>query len=367
MQSLFAFHQNKEATYQLCYDYVGLAFGVDLNSMEVQDKTELSRQQKEALTLFSDSFKKSKSPTHDDDKIVEVVKKNLDLYSSLVKKDLVLLSKSLVRDVENIYTHYLSVLMLAASFAEAAASDKKINHNNFIDNLWIRALCENAALKSEASKRNTTWNNQTDRVRTWLRDVVKKDDEYMAYLDKSSPTPEDQKKFINYFFRKIILGKTIINEYFEEGIIHWAEDQEIVKGMVEKTIKSYKPGNDQVLQLHTLSLNWEDDLEFINQLFKGAAQLEPNYQKLIADNTRNWEVDRLPLTDRAILEMAIVELIGFPSIPIKVTINEYIELAKTYSTPKSRQFINGILDVISKELKSSGSLKKSGRGLMDNK
>jgi N utilization substance protein B len=102
-------------------------------------------------------------------------------------------------------------------------------------------------------------------------------------------------------------------------------------------------------------------------LYHGSANLPEEYHQLIAENTRNWEVERLPLTDRAILEMAITEMISFPGIPVKVTINEYIELAKAYSTPKSRQFINGILDVISKELKSRGVLKKSGRGLMDNK
>lgn len=137
--------------------------------------------------------------------------------------------------------------------------------------------------------------------------------------------------------------------------------------MVEKTVKSFDPKSGEALQLHQLSLNWEDDLHFIEQLFSGSIGLKAEHHKLIADNTRNWEVDRLPLTDRVILEMAITELISFPSIPVKVTINEYIELAKNYSTPKSRQFINGILDVISKELKNQGGLKKSGRGLMDNK
>ncbi|MES1226075.1 MAG: transcription antitermination factor NusB, partial [Bacteroidota bacterium] len=102
-------------------------------------------------------------------------------------------------------------------------------------------------------------------------------------------------------------------------------------------------------------------------LYKRASSLDKEHKELIATNTRNWEVERLPLTDRIILEMAIAELLSFPSIPVKVTINEYIELAKNYSTPKSRQFINGILDVISKELKEAGAVKKSGRGLIDNK
>ena len=95
--------------------------------------------------------------------------------------------------------------------------------------------------------------------------------------------------------------------------------------------------------------------------------MDKSFHALIASHTKNWEVDRLPLTDRVILHMALSEMIQFSSIPVKVTINEYIELAKEYSTPKSRQFINGILDVMSKELTGTGKIKKSGRGLIDNK
>jgi N utilization substance protein B len=137
--------------------------------------------------------------------------------------------------------------------------------------------------------------------------------------------------------------------------------------MAEKTIKSFDPEEGKPLQLHTLSVNWEDDRDFIETLFTTSTNLEEKYRELIASNTRNWEVERLPLTDRVILEMSIAELISFPNIPVKVTMKEYIELAKNYSTPKSRQFINGILDVISKELKTTGDVKKSGRGLIDNK
>jgi N utilization substance protein B len=135
----------------------------------------------------------------------------------------------------------------------------------------------------------------------------------------------------------------------------------------KKTIKSFDPETDKAITLHTLSLNWDEDKDFIEILYKTAISLTDKHKELIANNTRNWEVDRLPLTDRIILEMAIAELISFPNIPVKVTINEYIELAKNYSTPKSRQFVNGILDVIAKELKDSGEIKKSGRGLIDNK
>ena len=367
MQSLFAHQQSKEANFLLSQDYVERAFEVNLNSMETQDKKELTEKKKEAVKLFLSVCKQEKPVAHEDQKIQDVVKESLSLYKKSLKSDLSLFKKRLVKDVELIYSHYLSVLTLAIALSESAEADKKINHSNFLKNPWIKALHQSSALKKESIRLNVSWHTKMERVRAWLRDVVKQDQEYMAYLDKNAPPREDQKRIINHFFRKIILGKTSINDFFEEEVLHWTEDREIVKGMVEKTVKSFDPSGTEELQLHALSLNWEEDLEFIEKLFIGATHLAPEDQKLIAENTRNWEVERLPLTDRVILEMAITELITFPSIPVKVTINEYIELAKNYSTPKSRQFINGILDVISKELKAKGSLKKSGRGLMDNK
>lgn len=134
--------------------------------------------------------------------------------------------------------------------------------------------------------------------------------------------------------------------------------------LADKTLKSFE---DNKITIQKLSLDWEDDKDFINKLFKNTIDLDDEYKQLIAKNTKNWEVDRLPLTDRAILEMALTEMIHFPNIPVKVTINEYIELSKEYSTPKSRQFVNGILDVMSKNMKDFGAIKKSGRGLIDNK
>lgn len=367
MQSLFALQQNKEASFLVSRDFVEKSFEPDLNSMEVQDKKELKDKKKEALTLFQSVFEKEQLPVHNDQRILNVIEESRKMFLKASKGDFELFKSNLVKDVEKIYSHYLSVLTLAIEFAESAAADKKINHANFLSNAWIKALTQSEELKKETTRLHVSWIPLAERTRSWFKNVVKEDQEYMAYLDKKSPSIDEQKKIINYFFRKIILGKTSINGYFEEEVLSWAEDREIVKGMVEKTVKSYSPQDGSALQLHTLSLNWEDDLEFINELFDGAAHISPEHQKLIAVNTRNWEVDRLPLTDRVILEMAITELITFHSIPVKVTINEYIELAKNYSTPKSRQFINGILDVISKELKASGGLKKSGRGLMDNK
>ncbi len=367
MQSLFALQQCKDATYDLCLERVTSDFAPDLNSMEVQDKPLLQQQKKEALKLFGKAFNEGQPADHDDDKVKQSVLKALQYYKDQIKKDKDFFRKNLIVEVEKLYDHYIATLSLVTVFAELAEADKKLSHTNFVNNAWIRALKNSEALRKDALRLGRTWQNHAVDVRQWFRDVVRLDNEYLNYLDRKNPSVEEQKKFINHLFRKVIFGKTVINDFYEEEVLRWAEDKDIVKALVEKTVKSYEPNSGKDIALHTLSLNWEEDRDFIETLYNGATDLEPHHRELIASNTRNWEVERLPLTDRIILEMSISELLSFPNIPVKVTINEYIELAKMYSTPKSRNFINGILDVIAKELVESGEIKKSGRGLIDNK
>jgi transcription antitermination protein NusB len=368
MQSLFALQQCKEAAYELCRDKVAQSFQPDLNSMEVQDKALLDQQKKVAVKEFEKAFAAGeKSISHTDDRIETAVNEGLKFYQSQVKKDTDFFRKNLVSEVEKIYDHYIGTLSLMVNFADLAEADKKASHKNFLNNNWVRALRNSEQLKKESLRLGRHWQNKADQVRSWFKDVVRQDNEYLEYLDRKNPSAEDQRKLVSHLFKKVILGKTVINDFYEEEVLRWAEDKDIVKALVEKTVKSYEPDNGKELSLHSLSLNWEEDEEFIETLFGTAINLKDKHRELIASNTRNWEVERLPLTDRVILEMAIAELISFPNIPVKVTINEYIELAKNYSTPKSRQFINGILDVIANELKETGDIKKSGRGLIDNK
>lgn len=365
MQSLFAFEQCKEANYQLALDQIEEHFLPDLNSMEFQDKELLKGQRKMARQLMERKFSKSESSDSDDAKVNTAVKEGLSTYHKSVKKDNTFFSKNMVLEVEKLNDLYLSVLGLLISLADSALQDKKPDFKNFIQNVVIQSLRANQELNKALLKTNGNWSTRQDLVREWFREMVKSDEEFIKFNELKTPTLEDQKSILKHLIRKVILGKTVINDYFEEEDMRWAEDKEIVKSLAEKTIKSLN--EEGKVEIQKLSLDWEDDREFMKTLFHGAVDLDEKHKELISQNTKNWEVDRLPLTDRVILEMAIAELIQFPNIPVKVSINEYIELAKHYSTPKSRQFINGILDVIAKELKASGALKKSGRGLIDNK
>lgn len=366
MQSLFAYEQCKEADYLIAHDHVAAFFQPDLNSMKVQDKVMLKSQQMVALKQFEKEFQGLAVQESPDPKISQAIEEALSIHKKLTKKDFDYLRKNIVLDVEKINVFYYSILNLLPAFASVAAQDKKINSKNFTSNPVVMALRENTDLKKETLRSGGGWDQRMEMVRGWFRDCIKSDKEFQKYSALEAPDIEVHKSFVKHLLRKLILGETLINSYFEEEDLRWAEDHEIVRSMSDKTLKSLDEKSGS-LEIQKLSLDWEEDKIFIEKLFVSAAKLDKDYHDLIANNTKNWEVDRLPLTDRVILGMAIAEMIDFANIPVKVTINEYIELAKQYSTPKSRQFINGILDVIAKDLQQSGKIKKSGRGLMDNK
>jgi transcription antitermination factor NusB len=165
---------------------------------------------------------------------------------------------------------------------------------------------------------------------------------------------------------QILAEKTgsVLSEYFYEEDINWEENQKTIQNLTLKTFKNAYEGQEDVLM--DLSSNWESDYEFYLDLFKQTIIHEDMVLKQIASKSKNWDVSRLPVTDKIILKMAVAEMIYFYSIPVKVSINEYVDLAKQISTPKSKQFINGIVETISKELLENKIIKKSGRGLITN-
>src|SRR5690349_21808306 len=269
MQSLFALQQCKDATYELCLEKTGEAFAPDLNSMEVQDKAMLQQQKKESIKVFEKAFAEHQTKVeHDDSKIAKAVENALKFYNDQVKKDTDFFRKNLIIEVEKIYDHYIATLSLVTAFAALAEADKKVSHKNFVSNVWIKALKTSEALQKDAMRLGRHWQNNSEDVRHWFRDVVRQDNEYLNYLDRKNPSLDDQKKFVNHLFKKVILGKTVINDFFEEEVLRWAEDKDIVKALVEKTVKSFEPENQKEISLHTLSLNWEDDKNFIETLYQ---------------------------------------------------------------------------------------------------
>ena len=162
----------------------------------------------------------------------------------------------------------------------------------------------------------------------------------------------------------IFKNETIVS-YLESQSLHWAENQPIIKSLIVKTLKDLNEAGE--IKLAELTKNGEEDFQFLERLYTDVIEQNDFLEEQIQANTKNWDVDRIALTDRVILKLAVVEMMNSPSIPMKVTINEAIEISKIYSTPKSKQFVNGVLDVLANDLTSSGKIRKSGRGLIDNK
>ncbi len=367
MQTLFAYRQSKEANYALAIDHINEIFSPDLNSMEIQDKDQLKLDKKEASKIFKENYNNEDFSAESDTKTVKTAEEAISDYHKNNKKDESHFKKLMVHEAEKIVDRYILLLLLPTEFADLAENDSKLNHEKFVKNLLIKAIRSNKSIESLSLRRNLNWTNESDVVRQWFKDLIRPNKEYKTYLDKSGQSFDEDKEIVLHMVKSILLKSDVIDIYMEEKDLNWGEDRAIIKSLLIKTIKSISENDMEDFELQELSYNWEDDKTFFQKLFEETIEVEKKYKSLIAEKTKNWDIDRIAATDKIILEMAITEMIHFPSIPVKVTINEYIEVAKRYSTPKSKVFINGILDVIASELENTGVIRKSGRGLIDNK
>jgi N utilization substance protein B len=373
MQSIFAYEQCKEANYHLALDQIAETFSPDLNSMEVQDKALLKEQSQEATKIFKARFKDKgkKVKDSDTDQINDEVNSAIKSYYNHLGKDSKFLKKEMLKDAELIYARFSWLLYWLDAMVKSLATLKLkkgiYTYSNFIDNQVINTILGHNGLSKAFIKSGLTWDDQKGETLVWLNEVILKDEQIINYLDLEKPRFEDDKEIVQYIYKSAIFKNAdIIGLFMEQADLYWSENKAILRSMVLKTIKSVEVDNED-FELAELSYNWEEDKQFFETIFDQTVKESINYEQIIADKTLNWDIERISDTDRILLQMAIQEMINFPGIPLKVTINEYIEVSKKYSTPKSKQFINGVLDVIAVDLQKEGVIKKSGRGLIDNK
>lgn len=292
-------------------------------------------------------------------------------------KDGAAYQKALLQSVDKVYEMYITILSLLIEVADYSATDaeerankhlptetdlkasNKLQHNQF-----IALLRKNQDYVDAVKKYKLSWSFDPEIAKSIFSALIKTD-EYAAYLNDAKQVFETDKQVAKHLFKKVILTSAIARQYLEEKFINWPVDEEVVQAMIAKTFKNFGSKNPQQNKLAELLSNPADDREFITTLFAHSVAFKDEFQQLISKRTKNWEADRIALMDTLLMQMAITELVHFPSIPVKVTINEYIEISKEYSTPKSNSFINGILDKITADLKDMGKIRKTGRGLME--
>ena len=282
----------------------------------------------------------------------------------------------LLQSIDNMYNLYLLIISLLVEVqkqAEAyliksqqkhlATSEEKNPNRKFINNKVLIHLKNNILLKQELEKRKINyWELDNEYVEIIFKELLESE-LYKNYMSNTTTTFQDDKTFVIEFFKIIIAPNEKLYDYFEDKNITWLDDLPVVNTTIVKLLRKMQPN---AAERHFLPQLFKDkeDKDFALTLLKKTLLNANIFSDEIAIKTTNWDKDRIAKIDFALLQMAICEFQKFPSIPVKVTINEYLEIAKEYSTPKSSIFINGILDKIVKEYEAKGTLNKVGRGLL---
>ena len=232
-----------------------------------------------------------------------------------------------------------------------------------MNNKVFRVLESNLELNRYSSdNKNLLWDVYDSYPNNIYKSLIESD-LYKDYMNSGKNSYEEDQEFVLNFFVELIAEYDDLHDYLEGIQITWADDVHIANAMVHTTIKSFRESSSPLISLFKVYKD-TDDKRFTEELFRKTIRHQSETKNVIDEKAQNWELDRIATIDLIILEMALTEFLHFPNIPAKVTINEYIELAKNYSTEKSRVFVNGILDKTLKELKDNNNLPKYGRGLL---
>ena len=277
-----------------------------------------------------------------------------------------------IQKTYDLYHYLMSLVLEIADYAEQRIEIKKnkfqptfeeLNPNTrFVNNLFINQLRHNRQLNAYIEQKKLTWVNHPELIKE-LYLILTESEIYEAYMNSVSGSYLDDRKFIEKIFNSIFLVSEELYQVLEEQSIYWNDDVEFVISVIIKTFRKFSEYSDSSQPLMPLFKD-EEDREFAKDLLRKAILNHEELQGLVKEHSNNWDIERIAFMDILIMQLSITEFIFFPSIPTKVTMNEYIELSKYYSTDKSRNFINGILDKTLKDLKKEGKIKKTGRGLV---
>ena len=386
MQSLYSYHQAVGADLMLAQDRIAAAFEPDLTAKEAPDRRQLEGQRKMGEAQLRDWYRSGTMPEKTDDKAVDAALADaINFFEAQVKKDGTFFGGQLLAGAESIHDQYLHLLNLPAALIDVleeeqsreerrrlGPSENALETGRLHRNVAIVKLMANEQLQSTTIRRKLAWDSAEDleALRAAWQEM-RTDETLLAYL-ATQPTDEPEMDYdadleiLRHIYKAFIFKGEALPRHLESDDLNWEENRPIVRNLVLKTLKMLPFAATETQELMNLSANWADDREFADILYKQTLIEDDKMEKLIAGSVQNWDVDRVALLDKIILKMALTEMQLFRGIPVKVTINEYIEISKIYSTPKSKQFVNGILDKLATDLAASGDIRKSGRGLLDN-
>ena len=290
------------------------------------------------------------------------------------KADLSFFEKELFKSLDKIYELYISIIALVNDLHDLSMimvdenKNKHLPNKNdlnpnlkFVNNTLLVSISNNKELKLQIEKRKISWQNETDVIRKIFNEI-KNGELFKTYLESGISSIEEDRDFIISLIADNLSENEVLISLFEEKNIHWADDSFVAFNSV---IRNFEDFNGE-FKMQALLKDEKDDLEFMSILFKKTIIYKTDFEDLINRHTQNWEIERIANMDKLLMEMALAEIIHLPNVPIKVSLNEYIDISKEYSTPNSKTFVNGVLDKIIAELKKDSRINKTGRGLKEN-
>jgi N utilization substance protein B len=306
------------------------------------------------------------------------VMQGLYTYFQAHSDDVLKGERELLRSIDKVYDLYLILLQFLIelrSVASAAADDARnkrlpssedLNPNRrFIENPLLLQLEQSTSLASALRERKLNWSGQMEILRRTFVSI-RTSEMYQEYMSAPIDSFELHREFIIHVFKQYVADSDAMDTYLEERSLYWPNDLNMaVAPMILKTLEIMEPAGEKNFILLELYKDPEEDRQFVLDLYRKTIINDKSSEQMIGEKTRNWEVERIAMMDVLLMKMAITELLQFHSIPVKVSLNEYIEISKLYSTPKSKVFINGVLDKLVIDLRSKDLLIKTGRGLIE--
>jgi len=284
-------------------------------------------------------------------------------------------TRNLDRSLDRIYELYIYDLSTLKEILRAAEERIEIARQKlrptpediqpnltFVQNKVLRLIDDNIDLFNAQEKYHINWGEYREQFKK-IVNRFREDREFLRYMTLPNRSFKDEKQIVKYLYSEYVCNNEFFHQFYEDAFLHWADDLDAAQMMTTKTLKTMDEKSDATHPLVKLYKD-NDDEEFGGLLFRKVIANNNRYTAWIAEKTQNWETDRIATIDFLLMKMALAEFVEFEEIPIKVSLNEYIELSKEYSTPKSAPFINGVLDKLVADLKENGTIKKIGRGLL---
>lgn len=371
-QQMYAFWTQERAQYQLAFDGLQTIFLPDLSLMIAKEdqSPRLEGLRKLAEIQLTEFFQGIPTEESIPAEALEAAQSVYRVYKNNVAKIALDMRKNMVIEVESIHKQYLKLLFYLQNLPEIGQWDEQrrllespIKTSQIAQNKVLAILPKWKDLQNAFAESKIGWSEDEETLlkKLFLEGILP-DESFVAYLPEAGKDVIQDLEMVKYLLKNYLLKHPIMTEFFEEKDLNWHVNKDVVKSLSTKT---FKVEALEDLSLQALALQWDEDKQFFEELFDYCVKEDKQLTAWVNDQTKNWDSERLATADLIILKMAVAEMIKFPSIPVKVSINEYIEVGKNYSTPKSGPFINGILDVVSIKLISEKIIQKSGRGLID--